>query len=489
MGDFGLRAAFRFPACLLASVLELACGSATAAEIRATPLSGVPDTAAVLLIGTIEMSDGEKFRAATASYPKAIVGLASEGGSVIAAMDIGEQIRMHNYATVVPDRILCASACAIAWLGGTQRFMGTGAKIGFHAAYISQGGEAKESGVGNALLGRYLTTLGLPRRAIVFITEAPPEGMAWLTMADAERQGIDVSPFTFKGESQSLSPPVTAGVAPPPRSPQPAPPGTPPMRYAVDGLSLGERLRFDSEAYQKYRCDPSQKFPGFVWCHRKQQESLKDREILTSNSILHDPAGQAWYVNRYVEPAFFSHAEISQELDRLSALFGEQPRLYWMPQGDRGPLSRATRDFWKRKIEELERQNDETRLQLANPLLHIFDSDAADQASEQLAARNREIQRIRQGSGPSTKAVIAVWGQIELQQLSDAERAAVAARKDFDGLLVGYLGDIEQSAQAGLPVYRLAGGAGFLWAASFDETGTGSLRFLASDAGRFPRKP
>jgi hypothetical protein len=47
-------------------------------------------------------------------------------------------------------------------------------------------------------------------------------------------------------------------------------------------------------------------------------------------------------------------------------------------------------------------------------------------------------------------------------------------------LLVDYLGDVQQSRQLGLPVFRLAGGAGFLWSAS-DRNGRGHLRFLAAD--------
>jgi cobalamin biosynthesis Mg chelatase CobN len=47
--------------------------------------------------------------------------------------------------------------------------------------------------------------------------------------------------------------------------------------------------------------------------------------------------------------------------------------------------------------------------------------------------------------------------------------------------LVGFLGDLERSAKAGVPVYRLSGGAGFLWAATFDQNGKGVLRYLAID--------
>jgi hypothetical protein len=59
-------------------------------------------------------------------------------------------------------------------------------------------------------------------------------------------------------------------------------------------------------------------------------------------------------------------------------------------------------------------------------------------------------------------AVIAVWGKIQLHQLSLTEVATVASGGRRDGILVSFLGDLERSAKAGVPVYQLVGGAGFL---------------------------
>ena len=504
---FVLRVAFAPPArllagilvCMLVSIPGLHCGAARGAEIITMPLSDA-DSAVILLTGEIEISDGERFRQATARYPKAAVILGSLGGNLFAALEIGTQIRMRNYATAVLGGSVCTSACAIAWLGGTRRFIATGAMIGFHAAYTGHGDQAKESGQANAVLGAYLTTLGLPFQAVAFITKAPPDGMSWLTPAIADREGIDVSSpdVLDKAPSRTQLEPLLKALLEPAK---PAPPLSPPssasspaIRYVVDGLALGDKVRFDSAEHSTYRCGPSEKFPDFIWCHRKQQGSVNGKDILTSNSILHDRAGVAWYINRYMEPAFFGPGHMMQEIDRLSAVFGHRPRLCWMPERNQHPqLPQVSgdNDSRQRRIEELERQNAETRLQLDNPLVQIFDPDSSAHASVEIAARNREIQKLRQqsGGGPGMKAVIAVWGEVALQQLSDAEVAAVAERRDFNGLLVSYLGDLEQSAKAGAPLYRLAGGAGFVWAASSDADGTGVLRFLASDTGRFSRNP
>src|SRR5262249_7040861 len=67
--------------------------------------------------------------------------------------------------------------------------------------------------------------------------------------------------------------------------------------YVVDGLALGDHVRFESEAYRQYQCAPSEKFPGFTWCHKEKIEKSKRGEILSANSILHSQDGTAVYVN------------------------------------------------------------------------------------------------------------------------------------------------------------------------------------------------
>jgi hypothetical protein len=184
----------------LLACLTLNHGIARAAEIKATRIPALPDSALITVSGVLETSDADQFWAAAAPYPKAIVAFQSNGGSLLAGIEIGKKIRLRNYITYVPTGI-CASACAFAWLGGTKRLMGPGALVGFHAAYVTENGQATESGAGNALLGAYLNELGLPDRAVYFIAKAPPNGMTWLTMADAAREGIDVDLFTMPGEA------------------------------------------------------------------------------------------------------------------------------------------------------------------------------------------------------------------------------------------------------------------------------------------------
>jgi hypothetical protein len=111
-------------------------------------------------------------------------------GSLVAGLRIGEAIRRKGFSTIVPDGRRCASACALAWLGGVERFIGTDANISFHAAYDPA---SDESGVGTAVVGVYLSKIGLPYEAVIYITHAAPNEMTWLNMSDATQRGIRVT--------------------------------------------------------------------------------------------------------------------------------------------------------------------------------------------------------------------------------------------------------------------------------------------------------
>jgi hypothetical protein len=98
--------------------------------------------------------------------------------------------------------------------------MGSDAKIGFHAAYRLENGAPIETGVGNALLGAYLSNLGLSDQAIVYVTMAAPSSMTWLTRREAETLGIDILSATpTEAEDRPL-----AVSSPPQKSTVPASP-------------------------------------------------------------------------------------------------------------------------------------------------------------------------------------------------------------------------------------------------------------------------
>lgn len=162
----------------------------------------------VFLDGTFEFGDERKFASVAIPLDNAIVVMRSDGGNIKAAIEIGKAIHLKGFVTYVPDERYCASACAVAWLGGQTRLMSNSAHVGFHAAYNQKGDIKVPATAGNALVGAYLAQLGMPERAIIYITATAPDDIKWLTFADAQQIGIDVRPFDISKSQQSAAIPA-----------------------------------------------------------------------------------------------------------------------------------------------------------------------------------------------------------------------------------------------------------------------------------------
>jgi hypothetical protein len=153
--------------------------------------------------GTSILETRRALRIETASLSKAVVALASDGGNLDAGTQIGEAIRLKGFLTLVPHGAICASACALAWLGGTRRLMGKSSQVGFHsAADVSTGGL---SGSGDALIGAYLNKIGLSENAIVYMTQKAPNEIQWLTLSDAVKIGVDVELYRPNARTKSTT--------------------------------------------------------------------------------------------------------------------------------------------------------------------------------------------------------------------------------------------------------------------------------------------
>jgi hypothetical protein len=189
--------------------------------------------------------------------------------------------------------------------------------------------------------------------------------------------------------------------------------------YAVSGLALGARVEFDSSAYREYKCGPSDQFDGFTWCQKTRRGKERRGSFNVTHSILHSPEGRVVYANRYQAPAFFSPTEADEDIERYSRQIGEQPRVIAMPP----------------------------RPELAN-------------------------------------GILATWGKVVLEPLDSEslKKLAEGERPTTKGYLIDFIGNFARSAKEGLPIYRLSGGAGFVWVASYDQQGRGILRFAAVDA-------
>jgi hypothetical protein len=179
---------------------------AGAAEVTHTRLES---RELIRIEGEIEYGDQEKFRKLSIIYDDAIVALDSVGGSLVAAIEIGKMVHLKGYPTLVAADAICTSGCALIWVAGSERFLSTKGRLGFHASYLDVGGRLQETGVGNALVGRFLTQLNLPERAIVFATTASPTEIKWLTETNMSNAGIDFTTLdTAPSKVAPTSPPM-----------------------------------------------------------------------------------------------------------------------------------------------------------------------------------------------------------------------------------------------------------------------------------------
>ncbi len=195
--------------------------------------------------------------------------------------------------------------------------------------------------------------------------------------------------------------------------------------YAVEGLTLGSKVKSDSAAYREYKCGPSEQFVGFVWCQKTRRESERRGSFEASYSILHAKDGTIVYVNRSQQPAFFDASEADRDIQNYARKFGASPGITRMPR--------------------------------------------------------------RSGS---SDAVLATWGNVELEPLdNDSIKVLAEGKSPKKGFLVDFLSNFTRSAQEGLPIYRIVGGAGFIWAGSYDQKGRGTLRFAAVDASALQPGP
>jgi len=94
-------------------------------------LSLEPTGKLVHIKGTMALGMTEKLKTMLDHNPDISgVVLSSEGGQVYEGRGVARLIRQRNLATYVFD--MCSSACATAFIGGTERTLGARAKLGFH---------------------------------------------------------------------------------------------------------------------------------------------------------------------------------------------------------------------------------------------------------------------------------------------------------------------------------------------------------------------
>jgi hypothetical protein len=154
----------------------------------------------------------------------------------------------------------------------------------------------------------------------------------------------------------------------------------------------------------------------------RRVEYANQGSVIKVNSILHARDGTVVYVNRAVVPEYFDRNEFDRVVENLSKRYGERAKVI--------------------KI-----------------------------------TKQREI----------PDAIIASWGAVKLVPLEDRKSLSIlgSGGQVTEGIMIDFLGDPERSVKHHLPIYRLSGGAGYVWAASRNDEGRGHVRFFAINVEEF----
>jgi len=124
--------------------------------------------------------------------------LNSRGGSFIGGIYLGLALREHRAAVRVQRGATCASACAYAFLGGVDRNVPEGARLGVHRFYavdVMSGERALDyeqaiSRQATDLLTKYVATMGVKQSLVGFMGDVDPSSMRFMSKTELRRFGV-----------------------------------------------------------------------------------------------------------------------------------------------------------------------------------------------------------------------------------------------------------------------------------------------------------
>lgn len=151
----------------------------------------VDDGYFIYIAGPIEKGDDKRFSEIIGKRG-AIVTIASPGGNVDVAMNIGRIIRAKAWAVTVPDDGQCASACVLLLAAGVQRIIYERARVTIHRPYLD--GELENDGAYDAnykrmvdSLNKYFLEMNIPIELGSRMMAIPPHRPEDLSEKDLKR--------------------------------------------------------------------------------------------------------------------------------------------------------------------------------------------------------------------------------------------------------------------------------------------------------------
>jgi hypothetical protein len=155
---------------------------------------------AVLLSGDIATRESASairriVEAAERCGTRTIVVSKMPGGSVVDATDIGSVIRAREYVTAMLPDSVCASACGLIFIGGTQRFWRSGGRFIIHrpeirATFKTPADELQQYESLRTRLAQYISVMGGNPDYVDAMYAVRPGGSEQLDERDLTRLGL-----------------------------------------------------------------------------------------------------------------------------------------------------------------------------------------------------------------------------------------------------------------------------------------------------------
>jgi hypothetical protein len=165
---------------------------------------------AIAATGRIEAGDSEKllrYLRTLPGKPNTAIYLGSPGGSLIEGLKLGYLFKEMRIKTVVEgDRPnnLCASACALAFLGGHDsqgrpwRSSTTSSLLGYHQFYCGDGQQCRDEQAAVSAILRFGRDVAAPLEIFIEMFNHPPQDMHWFSTSELCSLGIKVWDMSTK---------------------------------------------------------------------------------------------------------------------------------------------------------------------------------------------------------------------------------------------------------------------------------------------------
>lgn len=197
--------------------------------------------------------------------------------------------------------------------------------------------------------------------------------------------------------------------------------------FKVESLVLGQSINRSSNFYRSLKCTPSSLFINSFWCSKSIP--IRNRRLgrySKNYSLVHNEYGEITYINLEYRPAYFN----SQDID--TALFNRERAL--------GTPAKKLR----------------------------FNNN--------LPGSSNEI------------SIVHIWGDLRLAPLTSNEKFLLANKQSPKAGILFHTSSksLRFAASNNLPVFKVQGTRGYVWQATYNSEGKGTLRFFAVNVSMMP---